>query len=385
MTSNDRPRSTWGWRVILLACIAGIVGMTAPTAPSFAAKGPDKKSAALQEALDRVVAAGAPGAVVLVRDGDHTTRLASGLSNLSSTTPTGVGETTRIGGMTKTFTATVILQLVNEEKVALTDTVEKWVPGVISNGNAITVRQLLNHTSGIADFTSDPEYLAPYYAGDLNYVFEPDAGIQIAANHGPLFTPGTGLAYSNTNYLLLAKVAEAATRNSIASELQTRIFEPLGLSHTTYATRPEEAPTMHGYLFLDDGPYDVTPWTMVGAAGAIVTNADDLSRFYRALLQGRLLPHKLLKAMQTIDPVATGGVPDSGILGGGWGLGLLKETLPCGQAWGHDSENPGYMTATWSSKDGKRQVVVMVNTNGGHDEPVPSAMRDVLTTAYCGH
>ena len=142
---------------------------------------------------------------------------------------------------------------------------------------------------------------------------------------------------------------------------------------------------MHGYLFLDDGPYDVTPWTMVGAAGAIVTNADDLSRFYRALLQGRLLPHKLLKEMQTIDPVATGGVPDAGILGGGWGLGLLKETFPCGQAWGHDSENPGYMTASWSSKDGKRQVVVMVNTNGGHDEPVPSAMRDVLTTAYCGH
>ena len=127
-TSNHGPRSTWGLRVMLVACIAGIVGITVPAAPSFAAEGPAKKSAELQRALDRVVAAGAPGALVLVRDGGHITRLTSGVSNLSSTTAMGVGETSRIGGMTKSFTATVILQLVNEEKVALTDTVENGFP-----------------------------------------------------------------------------------------------------------------------------------------------------------------------------------------------------------------------------------------------------------------
>ena len=91
----------------------------------------------------------------------------------------------------------------------------------------------------------------------------------------------------------------------------------------------------------------------------------------------------MLAAMQTIDPVATGGVPDAGILGGGWGLGLLRERFPCGVAWGHDAENPGYMTAAWSSENGRRQVVVVVNSNLDHDEPVSRAMRELLTTAYC--
>jgi D-alanyl-D-alanine carboxypeptidase len=88
--------------------------------------------------------------------------------------------------------------------------------------------------------------------------------------------------------------------------------------------------------------------------------------------------------MKTIDPVATGGIPDAGILGGGWGLGLLRETFPCGDAWGHDTEIPGYMTATWNSEDGDRQVVVIVNSFFEHDEPVSQAMRTLLTLAYCG-
>ena len=118
--------------------------------------------------------------------------------------------------------------------------------------------------------------------------------------------------------------------------------------------------------------------------GAIVSNADDVARFYRALLCGRLLPPALLKAMQTIDPAATGGMPDAGILGGGWGLGLLRERFPCGAAWGHDAENPGYMTAAWNSADGARQVVV-----DRQQQPQPRRagrprMRQVLATAYCG-
>jgi D-alanyl-D-alanine carboxypeptidase len=355
-------------------------------APSLAAKGPAEQTAELQRALYQVVAAGAPGAVVLVREGDRTIRLASGFGNLDPMTPMRVADVTRIGGVTKSFTATVVLQLVGEEKLALGDTVEQWLPGAISNGEAISIRQLLNHTSGIYDFAADPAYLAPYIEGNLTYIFDLRTLVQIAADHGPLFAPGSALSYSNTNYLLLGMIVEAATGNTIASELQTRIFEPLDLRHTSYATSSEinESHT-HGYFFLDQGLYDVTPWTPLGAGGAILSTADDVAVFYRALLQGHLLPNKLLKSMQTIDPVATGGVPDAGILGGGWGLGLLRETFPCGKAWGHDSESPGYMIAAWTSKNGSRQVVVVVNTNQGHDEPVSRAMREVLTTAYCGH
>jgi hypothetical protein len=107
------------------------------------------------------------------------------------------------------------------------------------------------------------------------------------------------------------------------------------------------------------------------------------AKLQKALLQGRLLPRALLAEMHTIDPVATGGVPDAGIRGGGWGLGLLEERFPCGAAWGHDAENPGYMTAAWSRRNGRRQVVVVVNSNHTQDEPVSRAMRELLTTAYC--
>ena len=324
---------------------------------------------------------------MLVRVGDRTIRLSSGNGNLSPETPMRVGDRSRIGGVTKTFTAAVVLQLVDEGKLRLSDTLEQWLPGVISNGGAISIRQLLNHTSGIADYAQDPSVLAPYEAGDLTHVFDPRQGVQVAADHGPLFAPGTGFAYSNTNYLLLAMIVEKITGHSIGSELRDRIFEPLGLRHTSYPTSSRiSGAYTHGYLFLGAPPLmDVTPFspTFYGASGAILSNADDVARFYRALLRGRLFAPGLLTAMKTIDPVATGGVPDAGILGGGWGLGLLREEFPCGEAWGHDTEIPGYMTAAWSSKDGNRQVVVVVNSNFSHDEPVSQAMRELLVTAYC--
>jgi D-alanyl-D-alanine carboxypeptidase len=367
---------------MLVAGLAGLAGVACLGTPAFATQ----PTAKLQRALDGVVAAGAPGAAVLVRDGGRTTRLASGLGDLATQTPMRAADRTRIGGVTKSFTATVVLQLAGERKLALDDTVERWLRGVISNGEDISIRRLLNHTSGIYDYAGDPAVLAPYMQGDLTHVFDLRTGVQIAADHGPLFAPGSQLSYSNSNYSLLALIVEAATGHSFADELRARLFEPLRLRATSFPMSSEiDGPHTHGYMLLDTGPYDVTAWSpsVFGPAGAILTNADDLARFYRALLQGRLLPRAMLAEMQTIDPVATGGAPDAGILGGGWGLGLLKERFPCGVAWGHDAENPGYMTAAWSRRDGRHQVVVVVNSNHDHDEPVSRAMRELLTTAYC--
>lgn len=374
---------------MLVASLAGLAGAACLTTPALAGGGgANHQTAKLQRALDRVVAAGAPGAAVLVRDGDKTTRLASGYGNLAPQTPMRTSDRSRIGGVTKSFTATVVLQLVGERKLTLGDSVETWLPGVISNGRDISIRQLLNHTSGIYDYMQDPGVLAPYMEGDLTHVFDPEEGVRIAAEYGPQFAPGTSLLYSNTNYALLAMIVKAATGKTIDAQLQARLFAPLALRNTSYPTLSDiDGRHTHGYVFLDSGPFDVTPWSPsgAGAAGAIVSNADDLARFYRALLGGRLLSKPLLKSMRTIDPAATGGVPDAGILGGGWGLGLLKEHFPCGTAWGHDTEIPGYMTAAWNDKTASRQVVVVVNSHHSHDEPVSRAMRDVLATAYCGN
>jgi D-alanyl-D-alanine carboxypeptidase len=322
---------------------------------------------------------------VLVRDGDHTQRLTSGLGNVAANTPIRAGDRTRIGGMTKSFTATVVLQLVDEGKLRLGDTLGHWLPGKISNGDEITIRQLLNHTSGIFSFEQDPSVFAPYGEGDLTRIFDMNEGVRIADAHGPLFAPGTQLSYSNTNYALLGMIVEAATGKSLAAQLSHRIFEPLALRHTSYPTSSEiPGSYAHGY-FGGDTSFDVTALTptLYGAAGAILSNTQDVAHFYRALLRGRLLSPRVLRAMKTIDPVATGGVPDAGILGGGWGLGLLRERFPCATAWGHDAENPGYMTAAWSSKDGDRQVVVVVNGDYEHDALVSQALRDLLVKAYC--
>jgi D-alanyl-D-alanine carboxypeptidase len=124
--------------------------------------------------------------------------------------------------------------------------------------------------------------------------------------------------------------------------------------------------------------------TLYGASGAIVSTASDVARFFRALLRGRLLAPAQLRAMKTIDPVATGGVRDGGLRGGGWGLGLLRETFPCDIAWGHDSESPGYTSAAWNSADGRRQIVVVVNSFFPPAAPASRALRRLLVAAYCG-
>ncbi|MEU4288825.1 serine hydrolase domain-containing protein [Kribbella sp. NPDC026596] len=396
MFSSEKRRSRWTV-VVALAAAASLAAAPAVSASATTPSAAPARSSSghpppgVQAALDQVVAAGAPGAIALVRMGDRTYRFSSGYGNLAPLTPIRVGELSRIGGVTKSYTATVVLQLVGKRVLKLNDTVEKWLPGVFPNGEGITIRQLLNHTSGIFDYVQDDRVFAPYLGGDLTLPFDPREGVRIAAEHDPLFAPGTGWSYSNTNYLLLAMIVEKATGHSIGSELRSRIFKPLGLDHTSYPTTSEiRGSYIHGYwTIFGPEPTDFTPLspTLLGAAGAILASADDVARFYRALLRGRLLKPGVLKAMQTIDPVADEppGAIDAGIPGGGWGLGLLRETFPCGEAWGHDSEIPGYTTAAWNSKDGTRQVVVVVNMDGfPHDHPVPTAMRNVLAKAYCG-
>jgi hypothetical protein len=154
-------------------------------------------------------------------------------------------------------------------------------------------------------------------------VFDQAEGVRIASRRGALFAPGTKLSYSNTNYVLLGMIVEQATGKAIGVELRERIFAPLRLDRTTYPlTSAIQGRHTHGYL----GGADVTALspTLLGAAGAIVSGPADVATFYRALLAGRLLSPAGLSAMRRIDPVATGGVADAGIRGGGWGLGLLR-------------------------------------------------------------
>ena len=370
--------------VMVALCAAGVIACTAScgdTSRPAAMTGPSaKERARIQRALDRLTATEAPGAIALVRDGDRTIRLTSGYGNLEKKTLIRATDRFRIGSVTKTFVATVVLQLAGEGKLALDDTVERWLPRLVPNGKNITVRELLNHTSGLFDIASDQGFIARVL-WKRTEVWTPRKMVGIATAHKPLFAPGARWSYSNTGYILLGLIVEAASGNPIGTELDRRIFRPLHLRATSFDRSPRiSGAYAHGYLPLDGfRPRDASVFSQSStwAAGAIVSTAADLANFYRALLRGRLLRPRLLRAMETTVPVA----PDPH--GGGSGLGLLETGLPCGRVWGYEGTAFGYKTIAYSSRDATRQIVVMVN-----DSPpspvVANALGRLVDTAYCG-
>ena len=288
----------------------------------------------------------------------------------------------RVASIAKTYTATVVLQLVGEGKLRLTDTVERWLPGLVPHGDKISIRQLLNHTSGLADFEYDPTVLAPYLAGDLSHRWAPRKLVQIAVSHPPLFAPGTDESYSSTNYLLAGLIVEARTGHTLGSELNRRIFQPLHLSATSFPTTARmPSPHAHGYLVIEKPPAsDVTglypfPW----AAGAIISNAADTATFYRVLLAGRLLSPKMLSAMQVTHAQKHFDIP-----GQRYGLGLARYTTACGTAWGHNGAFPGYYAYNFTSGDGQRQSVLEVNADPT-SVPKSTLLKSIrlLAKAYC--
>jgi D-alanyl-D-alanine carboxypeptidase len=340
----------------------------------------------LQLAVDGLVAAGAPGAILLVRDGSDAKHLTGGVADLATQTPMRPGNHYRIASLTKTYVATVVLQLVGEGKLSLSDTVERWLPGLVPAGDRMTIEQLLSHTSGLYDHEKDPEVLEPYVNGDLGYYWAPLRLVELAVSREPLFAPGDTerSSYSSTNYLVAGLVVEAVTGRSIGEELKRRVFRPLRLAETTYPTSGTRLPSpyAHGYFLLGEPPLvDVSAFSpsLSGAAGAIVSTVDDVADFYRALLSGRVLDSELLAAMkQTPLPASNAD------LGQRHGLGIERFPTSCGIAWGHSGSFPGYWGYAFSSRDGQRQTVLMVNIDpAAMPEAGREAFYKLLDDAYC--
>ncbi len=346
-------------RQIALALALVVLAAAAPAAPaSMASDRSAGRETKLQRGLDRVVTAGVPGAVLLVRAGRRTTRYTSGHGDLTPTTPMRPRDRFRVGSITKPFIATVVLQLVAEQKLTLEDTVERWLPGLVPDGERISVRQLLNHTSGLFAFGADRDFVTQAFQDPLR-AWTPREIVAIATAHPPTFAPGTGWSYSDTNYFVLGMIVEAATGNSLADELQRRILAPLRLRATSLPTGPDIAGRhAHGYFLRPREDVTVGSPSVQWAAGALVSNANDLARFFRALLSGRLLRPDLLELMRT-----TVAAPQLGP-GNAYGLGLEKVPEPCGALWGHTGASPGYVAHALNSKHARRQVVVLVNATG---------------------
>lgn len=315
------------------------------------------------------------GVVGVLAETDHGRLIVrSGQARLGSARPISYRSYFRIGSATKTFVATVILQLEAQGRLSLDDKVARWLPGVVrgdgNDGRKITIRELLQNTSGIYDYTDDLPLVASVrgYREDRFRSVRPLQLVAIAMRHKPLFRPGARMAYSNTNYILLGMIIQKVTGHSWAQQVRARIIVPLGLRHTEVpATWSPPRPHPEGYQqFTPRGP--LTDTTRVnaawaGPAGGMVSTLSDLDRFLRALLSGRLLPPAELAQMEKTVP-ATGLAP--GVRGVRYGLGLIRIPLSCGgEYWTHPGDILGYSVWDGVTRHGRRTAVVMASTEVG--------------------
>jgi D-alanyl-D-alanine carboxypeptidase len=330
--------------------VAGPAGTRQPGSPiGVAAKEPAK----LQRIARSLVAAGAPGAIVYVRTPNGVRSATAGFARLQPRVPMRVAVHYRIASVTKTLVATVVLQLAGAGKVSLDDPVERWLPGLVPNGAAISLRMLLKHTGGLYDIADDPALLAEFAANPTRQ-WTPREVLRFALSHPPLFPPGSSYAYSNTGYIVLGLVIEAVTGEPLDRVLGERLVQPLRLRATSFPSGtglPE--PAAHGYELRDGRFVELTYNPSIAwATGHIISNVADLSTFFAALMKSRLFPAALLKQMKA------GPAPKTGWIAG---LGLLTTRTPCGVAYGHGGDIPGWHDEVLATANGRRVAVVMVN------------------------
>ncbi|MFF8682344.1 serine hydrolase domain-containing protein [Streptomyces sp. NPDC015237] len=365
--------------------------------------------AATRAALDAIVAEGTPGALAAVREGRHRWSGDAGVADLDTGEQRRPTDHFRVGSLTKTFTATVLLQLDAEGVLSLDDTVEDWLPGLVrgqgNDGRKVTLRHLLNHTSGIFNYNRDAGFLAKF-TGESFLVHRydgstPEELVGIGLSHPPLFAPGTGWAYSDTNYILAGLVIEKATDDDYAEQVERRIVEPLRLRSTLVPGSSPALPRRHGKHYsrlYDDTPnapvHDVTEFnpSVAGAAGEIISNTRDVNRFFGALLRGELLPRQQMKEMFAAvpvveeagegeeEPATTRRTPGPTEAAAVYGLGIRGDTLSCGvTVWGHGGQVPGSLSRVAATRDGRH--VLTLNRNG--DWGSQAAEDAVLEAEFC--
>ncbi|WP_101785087.1 serine hydrolase domain-containing protein [Nonomuraea indica] len=321
--------------------------MTGPAAASAAERAP--RHAALQRVLDRAAGeGGVPGIVAELRDGHAKPWFGTaGVADLKSRRERRPGEHFRIGSFTKAFTGTVVLQLAAAGKLSLDDTVAKWLPGMVEehlggDGTKITIRRLLNHTSGLPDAVPGQPTPRPE-------------------------EPGRRFIYSKVNYTLAGMIVERATGSTLAEEIDRRIARPLRLTGTYLpdADNTMRDPHARHYSKFDQAGrpteiHDVTDADLswAGAAGGMVSTTSDLHRFLRALLRGRLLPPALQKEMfTTVSTEGADWVPNTR-----YGLGVYSQNLSCGVTlWGGGGYIQGSVTYAMGDRKGAHTLVSNMN------------------------
>ncbi|WP_433194743.1 serine hydrolase domain-containing protein [Nocardia sp. CA-107356] len=364
--------------VLMLAVLSNLAASSAQPA--------QVRTELLRAGLDALVLATAvPGAQLVVTADGGETQINSGVGDLATGDAFPDASQVRIASNTKTFVATVVLQLVGEGRVELDAPIERYLPGVVrdpgGDGNRITVRNLLQHTSGIPDYLTR---LNPDSVEALQRYQTADQLIRLGLDAPARFAPGSEVGYSNTDYLLAGKLIEQVTGQPVGVEVTKRILMPLALRDTYWPAFPRETvirgPHPRGYQYYNVTRFDITDidpsWGL--ADGALVSTGADLNRFFTALLTGGLLAPAELAEMQRTIPSFD--VP----LADGIGLGLFHRTNACGaDIWSHGGAMEG--TFVFGGYTSARSITISLNQlpplyGLGYE----AAMEGLVDAAFCG-
>ncbi|MDT0571558.1 serine hydrolase domain-containing protein [Streptomyces sp. DSM 3412] len=379
--------------------VALALALLATLAPARAQAAADP----LQRDADALRDSGVTGVSVRVDRPRGTRTVRSGVGDLRTGAPVPPAEYIRIGSTTKTYVAAVVLQLVGEGRLSLEDRVERWLPGVVrgsgNDGRRITVRQLLQHTSGLPDYVADvvPELSAAGYLKHRSTTYTSAQRVAFAMTHPPVFEPGARWEYSNTNYILAGMVIEAVTGKGWDEEVRERILRPLRLTRTYAPGDDPRLPRPHARNYQEFGTGDgagarttFTDTTLAylpfdgDADGSMISTTADTNRFFSALLGGRLLaPAQLAEMLRTVAvPDSPGEVP-----GSRYGLGIGWTPLTCGGGyWGHSGSGFGFLAWPGTTRDGRTSVTVAVHSRPGDEQTAVRQIRattDLVDHALC--
>ena len=341
---------------VAAAIALGAVGGTAWAAPS---KG---EAESLKSRAQGLVEAGYPAVLAAVSDSKgESAGVAVGKGNLEKGQAPPMDGEVRVGSNTKTFVAVVVMQLVQEGKVGLDEPIETYLPGLIKgegvDGSKITVRQLLQHTSGLPDFDETLFGTIDIFQYRHHYVPPRDV-LDSALSKPAQFEPGTQWKYTNTNYIVLGMLVERVSQRPVGEQIDERIVKKLGLSHTYFPAPGEEkirGTHPRGYHLSAEGKLeDITEMDPAWgwAAGAMVSTPSELNTFFQAVFDGRLLSQSSIQEMKKGVDIGSGGRV--------YGLGIVGTPLSCGgTAWGHGGDIAGYHTRGGVGPDGTAVTVAV--------------------------
>ncbi|MFI6588062.1 serine hydrolase domain-containing protein [Embleya sp. NPDC050493] len=360
--------------VLALACAASLI-----TLPAEATTTAQCDTAPIRTALKSLQGIGVSGISVTVQSPNCGVRNSGvGLADLRTGRKAVGNEHSRVGSDTKTWTATVVLQLVGEGRIDLDDTVDDYLPGLVRtklyDGRGITIRQLLQHTSGLPDYLD-----APFWEDEDAHRWDHIEPLQTVRQALTLPKPdrtASGFAYSNTNYNLAGLIVTKVTGRSIGTEIEERIINRLGLCETRWAgdrtTIPK--PDLRGYAERQGTLVDRTEWNTseADASGALISDGADTTAFWTALLTGKLLaPAQLAEMKKTVS---------EDVANERYGLGVERhEPFPGLVLWGHSgSMSSGHKFRNAVTDDGRRAVTLLIGSESFDSDKVDSIMSKLM-------